>query len=1169
MHQKKRQIFIGFAVASAIIPCVLIVRAAAADLKWAATNQFGGATVPGFNDEDSIVNGICLDWSSLPDPNLAYQLCTYYGDAEDPQSPDLLEYGALFYVAASDQAQAFDVWVMAVDGSFDGRPPVAGNLVVRMRSFDPQGPPCGGHPACPGDIPAVEIPLVDGSAANASGSNGLFPCWRSARIKLPASIDPGVYWFTVAWSNGAPDGFGMTRETDANAYGLEIWSDGYWTTDPFHDPIIVVSQDPVVIAGNEAPTAVIEADDAGLMFENHEVDGSGSWSDNNRNEPGDSIASYAWSFDSRPEGSNAVFDDATAAATSFTPDVSGDYIVRLLVTDSFGLSDSETLTIHVAATDPPTVTLTDMSPSAVHAEDTTTSINFSAEVTDPDPQAVFEYAWTAHRLDNGAEATFANTLSASATLGAIGLGDRGRWEETQYRITLRVTNTHTGLSATSHSVTLWMSRWPRVRFRAGLANWDVAGSFTFEIPVTVIVEAQRVGLSAPSASFELARGGGTPVLDTSGMTTVSLLPWGEGTYDNVLTLSDSLVWDPGHCFTPLPLGPPKVTEDMTVAALSMVDSNGFAFTPTSGRVPSLSQLLMPVGVPPYKYLLFYDAYLSLVTGGADTIEATFMLLAPDPTGLTKVIAALMFISQALDMYDWETTCTEAHDDPPGYDFDFIATVSLVVPQVNANAAVSQNAVSTAALGVAEQSLLIREGRTSYNLTFNKLFGAYAQGNTNGVLLQGAQLLRYGAILNRELSTHAANQLAGQAAVGVPDVNEVTSLQQQIAAEGFPPEEIAVLTQLGLSPAQIDVIETRFVGLDPNAIAAGIQGDPEEMLQPFGDFYWNHSYTVMPGGLVVVAVTEPRPDAAVWGTITIDARVVRKVEATVSCLCGPAIVTDVVVDGQQPPLSTAPYPPPPFCPPLPPPPQAVPVPLDTTTLPDGAHTITVTGRDSLTCPPQVDPREHLNTDTITIYVDNTPPTVTITTPDADPIAPGIQIPTGTLITYSAADPEINGYSSGLVDPGEGLRETQFGYGVHNTAVRVADRAGNSAEAPFQVVGPQQPASHQLTCAVIIPSATTALNGPIGPASATEPLVGRIASATYQIEFGWAACATSAALRPADCNGDGRVDLDDVDCFVAVLLGQDADPYRVVRCDANGDGSADGLDVRPFVNNVLGG
>ena len=57
-------------------------------------------------------------------------------------------------------------------------------------------------------------------------------------------------------------------------------------------------------------------------------------------------------------------------------------------------------------------------------------------------------------------------------------------------------------------------------------------------------------------------------------------------------------------------------------------------------------------------------------------------------------------------------------------------------------------------------------------------------------------------------------------------------------------------------------------------------------------------------------------------------------------------------------------------------------------------------------------------------------------------------------------------------------------------------------------------------------------------------------------------------PGDINGDGVVNLADVEPFVAVMLGAPLDPSHVARADINADGVANGVDTQPFVSALLG-
>jgi hypothetical protein len=91
---------------------------------------------------------------------------------------------------------------------------------------------------------------------------------------------------------------------------------------------------------NIAPVAAA-GDDIPVKFYNTKVtlDGSQSYDDN-----GDDLT-YTWSFTFKPEGSLATLEGADTATPSFVVDKHGDYIVQLTVSDGFGGTDSDTVTV--------------------------------------------------------------------------------------------------------------------------------------------------------------------------------------------------------------------------------------------------------------------------------------------------------------------------------------------------------------------------------------------------------------------------------------------------------------------------------------------------------------------------------------------------------------------------------------------------------------------------------------------------------------------------------------------------------------------------------------------------------------------------------------------------------------------------------------------------------
>jgi PKD repeat protein len=96
---------------------------------------------------------------------------------------------------------------------------------------------------------------------------------------------------------------------------------------------------------NTAPTAVAQARPTrALIFEPVEFDGSGSFDDR---QPSSELA-YAWDLDG-----NGSFETSGATATMFYASA-GTYVATLRVTDAAGLSDTDTVTVTVIASDPAT-----------------------------------------------------------------------------------------------------------------------------------------------------------------------------------------------------------------------------------------------------------------------------------------------------------------------------------------------------------------------------------------------------------------------------------------------------------------------------------------------------------------------------------------------------------------------------------------------------------------------------------------------------------------------------------------------------------------------------------------------------------------------------------------------------------------------------------------------
>ncbi len=109
---------------------------------------------------------------------------------------------------------------------------------------------------------------------------------------------------------------------------------------------------------------------------------------------GDAIT-YAWSIVSKPNGSAAMFSAASASQTTIKPDMTGTYVVNLLLSDSKGASSEKRITILVNNTGPNAVVVVSTTFTVVPTTKPTQGISIGAAVlldatnsTDPDGDAV-------------------------------------------------------------------------------------------------------------------------------------------------------------------------------------------------------------------------------------------------------------------------------------------------------------------------------------------------------------------------------------------------------------------------------------------------------------------------------------------------------------------------------------------------------------------------------------------------------------------------------------------------------------------------------------------------------------------------------------------------------------------------------------------------------------
>ena len=95
--------------------------------------------------------------------------------------------------------------------------------------------------------------------------------------------------------------------------------------------VTVIDPKPTANAGEDQPNAEV-----GTLVN---LDGSAS------SDPNENTLSYSWTIAGQPDGSTATLSGETTANPSFTPDVVGDYLIELTVTNSKDDSDTDSVTI--------------------------------------------------------------------------------------------------------------------------------------------------------------------------------------------------------------------------------------------------------------------------------------------------------------------------------------------------------------------------------------------------------------------------------------------------------------------------------------------------------------------------------------------------------------------------------------------------------------------------------------------------------------------------------------------------------------------------------------------------------------------------------------------------------------------------------------------------------
>ena len=285
-------------------------------------------------------------------------------------------------------------------------PDVSGTYVVELQVSD----------GSKSDTDTVEITVTNGSPVADAGMNQ--STIRGSQVTLDGggSMDPDGDMLSYSWSLtntpmnssatlGSMSGQTTTLTPDVlGTYEIELTVDDGSMTDT--DTVQVT-------ATNQAPVADAGMDQTVTKGTTVTIDGSMS----SDMDAADTLA-YTWSLDASPMGSSATLGSMSGSTTMLTPDVAGDYDVKLTVDDG---TDTDTATVTITATNQQPTADAGMDAETDVSEDVTLDAGGS---TDQDTGDTLSYSWSVNSKPSGsATATLGSPMAQTTTFSADTAGD--------------------------------------------------------------------------------------------------------------------------------------------------------------------------------------------------------------------------------------------------------------------------------------------------------------------------------------------------------------------------------------------------------------------------------------------------------------------------------------------------------------------------------------------------------------------------------------------------------------------------------------------------------------------------------------------------------------------------------------------------------------------------
>ena len=263
-------------------------------------------------------------------------------------------------------------------------------------------------------------------------------------------------------------------------------------------------------ATNTAPTALPGAPQTVLAGAVVSLDGSGS------SDPEHDTLHYQWTLTTKPAGSAATLVQADTAKPSFTPDVDGDYVATLVVSDASLSSVPNTVSITVL----PTATLAIV---ADQPEPISGSVNLS--LSGKTPGATVTWYLDLNPLGNGATITWDATTATNGAHSLIARLALAGGATVDVRRTITVSNSIVGLSIGVFGNNGGSIVTVRVRVDSAFGIASVSGSFDGAAAVT---------LNAPNVCLPICNG-----VNNEYQFTIDPVAAGSGPHTMLITVTDN------------------------------------------------------------------------------------------------------------------------------------------------------------------------------------------------------------------------------------------------------------------------------------------------------------------------------------------------------------------------------------------------------------------------------------------------------------------------------------------------------------------------------------------------------------------------------------------------------------------------------------------------------